>query len=406
MKRWKSASNGGLARLGADRHARRRARCAAPVMPALEAIVSQGGSPRRSRASPSATVVGLLDAGQVPGARDGHQPRVRARGRPARPPGPGASSRPCRRPCTGSGTASAPRGGGEVGVADRGAAAEIALDRRAGRACCASRRARPRGARWKSGENQRTRMASAMLAMPPARIAADPLVPHLGRADLVGGVHEHEAAHQIGPGARQRLRDHAADREAADDGLPGPAGIEQRGQIPGERRSCRAASHRSGRGRACRSGASRRSASRRGNSASHTRQIRAQRVDQNQQRLLCSPGVGMSVNEAWLSDQTGRRPWGCRLPPGTAVAPIGDVGSKHPTWRANNRSDMGSGESMGAAIRGVRLLLQVLPGDRATAWSKAAALVGDREPVVDDTIRELEELALSRCSSALAKASR
>ncbi len=130
-----------------------------------------------------------------------------------------------------------------------------------------------------------------MLAMPPARIAADPLAPHLGRADLVRRVHEHEAAHQIGPRARQRLGDHAADRQAADDHLLRPPGVEQPGQIVGQ------LGHRIGAGRGIgepvaalvvADGAE--PAAELGQQRLPDPQIRPQRIYQDQQRCVARAG--------------------------------------------------------------------------------------------------------------------
>ena len=155
------------------------------------------------------------------------------------------------------GTAMRARGCGQIGVADGGAAGEIAFERRTGQHVA------PAGElggtlameRWREPANE-DRIGDA--SDPAGADGVDPLAPHRGGADLVGRVHQHQPRTRSGRAAGQRLGDHPADREAADERTAGAPRVEQPGRDPRRAAPSRKGrgSRRSGRGRACRSAGS------------------------------------------------------------------------------------------------------------------------------------------------------
>ena len=256
MKRWKSASNGVLRASArstwASPRTLRRTLIPASWRSSAKAVLREEVEHRRGHR------IGLLDAGQMAGARDRRPAGRSGRGWPARPPARAASSRPGRRPCTGLARRSSRAACGQIGVADGGAAGEVAFERRSGEHVA------PAGELGWTVAMERCREPATEDrvgdAADPARAdGIDPLAPHLGGADLVGRVHQHQPAHQVGPGrwpAPERSCRRSRGRKRAR-----PWRHERRAAEPDPRRarpsSTGPVSRRSGRGRACRSGRSR-----------------------------------------------------------------------------------------------------------------------------------------------------
>ena len=148
-----------------------------------------------------------------------------------------------------------PGGHGEIGVADRGAAAEIALDRRAGQHVAPDpqlgRPGLPIGLRQPALEH---RIRHRLDAAPPD--GGDPLVPAFRAADPMAGIEQHQCPDEIRPSTpRATGRSSRRWRCRRRWRLSPPAHrAGRRGHRQGRRSRRGRPACRSARGRACRSG--------------------------------------------------------------------------------------------------------------------------------------------------------